>query len=118
MARGLPYILSSDEKATESVEERSGRPLRSTAREDLNGALKLGILALGVAWIECDLDGRRDADAFQAFAIHQHIVDREQQQASVGDQERSGREHGAFCAHADEFAKPVFLEPERQHLLA
>src|SRR5271163_3337835 len=42
----FPTILSSDEKATEPVEQRSGRLLASTAREDLNGALELGILAL------------------------------------------------------------------------
>src|SRR5271170_6721244 len=100
--------------------DRASRPSSSTAldpREQLNLAFELRIAACGIAWIECDLDRRRHADTFEAFAIHAHIVDREQQQALVADQERSGREHSAFSPGSDQLTKLVFLEPIGEHLL-
>jgi hypothetical protein len=39
----------------------------SRPHDQANGALELRIATRGVAWIECDLDGRRDAGSFQAF---------------------------------------------------
>ena len=42
----------------------------------MHGAVELRILACGETGIERDLDGRGDADAFEALAIHPHVFDR------------------------------------------
>ena len=91
---------------------------RLAARQHLHRPVELRIGAGGVARVELDLDGRLDADPFEALAVHQHVLDREQEQPVVADQERGRGEHGAFGALADQFAEPVFLEPIGEHLLA
>src|SRR3984957_10516356 len=88
-----------------------------SAREDLDGAVELWVAASCVARVEWDFDRRRDADPFEALTVHQHVLDREQEQPVVADQERRRRQHRAFGAMADKFAEPVFLEPIGEHFL-
>src|ERR1700722_4452604 len=89
-----------------------------TAGEDLDGAIELRGAARRVAPIERDFDRRRDADPFETLAIHQHVLDREQEQAVVADQERGRRQHGPFGAMADELPQTVLLESVGEHFLA
>ena len=64
-----------------TTDARRGTPLPMgeglTAREHLHGAVELRVGAGGVAEIERHLDGRLDADAFEALAVNQHVLDRE-----------------------------------------
>src|ERR1700677_4251188 len=89
-----------------------------SAREHLHRPIKLRVTPCRVARVEWDFDRRRDADPFEALTVDQHVLDCEQEQPVVADQERRRREHRAFGAMADELAKPVFLEPIGEHLLA
>ena len=91
---------------------------RLNSREHLHCAIELRVAARRIAPIERDFDRRLNSDPFEALAVDQHVLDREQEQAVVADQERGGRKHRAFGAMADELAEPVFLEPVGEHLLA
>jgi hypothetical protein len=57
----------------------------SSARESLYGAVELWVPACRVARVERDFDRRRDADPFEALTVHQHVLDRKQEQAVVTD---------------------------------
>jgi hypothetical protein len=73
-----------------------GLPRFLAARQDLHGAVEPRITPCGETGVEPGLDGRGDADAFKALAIHAHVFDRGRQQAAVADQEGGRREQGAF----------------------
>ena len=64
-----------------------------------------------------DLDRGCDANAFQPFAVDQHVPDREQQQAAANEKCRRS-EDSSLGPATDDLAKPIFLEAIGKDLLA